>query len=652
MVRNSEALKDLRVLVVEDEILIAEELRERLTQNGLRIVDVVDSGERAIQVVEQDHPELVLMDIRLKGRLDGIQTAEAIRPTMRGPVIFLTAHSDQDTLQRAKGTEPFGFVVKPFNERELVVAIEMSLHRYGLEKRLKESEQRYAATLASIGDGVIATDPEGRVTFMNHVAEALTQWRFADARGRTIDEVFPLLVENSQEKFENPALRAMRLNQKVTLNEPVEMIMRNQELIPIDDSAAPIIDEKGKLLGAVVAFRDIRQHRLAQDALRKAEDQLRQAQKLEAIGQLAGGVAHDFNNLITVINGFADLLLSRDSLDGRSRTLVKEIRKSGDRASSLTRQLLAFSCKQVLHPVTLQLDELITNISRMVERLIGEDMILTITSGPDLWAIWADPGQIEQVILNLTANARDAMPNGGQIIVETSNIEVMEEVDEAGLEIPAGPYVRLSVCDTGTGIDQETQEHIFEPFTTTKQPGEGTGLGLASVYGIVKQSGGFISFSTEIGKGTTFTLYFPAMPSVVPKKRGESLDDEMSLSGTETILVVEDDDSVRSLIVSGLCLHGYTVFDAKNGEEAVRLFTEHADNIQMVVTDVVMPVMSGREVAERVHLINPKVRWLYISGYTDDKILRHGVLKGEAALLQKPFTLEMLAKKVREILNQ
>ena len=651
---DSVPLQNLRVLVVEDEILIAEELRERLTQNGLRIVDVVDSGERAIQVVERDHPDLVLMDIRLKGKIDGIEAAETIRSNVKGPVIFLTAHSDQETVRRAKMTEPFGFVVKPFQERELVVTIEMSLHRYGLEQRLKESEQRYAATLSSIGDGVISTDYKSRVTFMNPVAESLTQWPENDAKGLDLDDVFPVVLETTGDPCENPAIQAMRLKKIVPLTEPAGLKTRHKEMIPIGGSAAPITSEKVELLGAVVAFRDFRQQRLAEEALQRAEEQLRQAQKMEAIGYLAGGIAHDFNNVITVVNGFVHLLLLKENLDDHAKVLLKEIKKAGERAGALTGQLLAFSCKQVLQPTAFHLGTLVEDLSLMLERLIGEDVVLTAKSTPDLWSIWADPGQIEQTILNLAVNARDAMPQGGQLRIEMCNIEITEREGNGKepLEVPPGSYVFMTVTDTGIGINPEVQDRIFEPFCTTKEPGEGSGLGLASVYGIVKQSGGFISFLSEIGLGTTFKLYFPALRSETPIMRQPIPKEERFPHGKEMILVVEDDDSVRMLTASALQQYGYTVREASGGEEALGYFAENSHNIQLIVTDVVMRGISGRQVAEGARNVNPAVRILYLSGYTDDMVVRHGLLKGEVAFLQKPFTMEALAKKVREVLDQ
>ncbi len=646
-----DSLHGLRVLVVEDETLIAEEIRERLTRLGLFVVDIADNSDQAIRLAVRHQPDLVLMDIRLKGSTDGIYAANEIRQKVQGPIVFLTAHSDETTLRRAKETGPFGYVLKPFQERDLVIAIEMALNRYRLEQRLRESEQRYAATLASIGDGVIATDRKGRVTFMNRVAEALTQWPLDDAQGMGIDAILPILEEKTRKPRENLAIEALRRNESVFLDEAVLMVTRRGELIPIDDSAAPISTEQGKIFGAVVAFRDIRQRRLTEGALRQAEDQLRHAQKMEAVGRLAGGVAHDFNNLLTVILASSELVLSRGPWDKMSEDLIREILKAGSRAAELTNQMLAFSRKQVLQPTALHLGELVKDISLMLRQLLGRDVVMKTRYPADLRLIWADAGQVELSIMNLAINARDAMAEGGEFSVDAQNVEVMPDFSARRPEVHPGQYVVLSVQDTGKGMDAITKERAFEPFFTTKEVGKGTGLGLATVYGIVRQSGGFIDFESSLGKGTTFKLYFPAlMTSPTPVSTTQI--QTTSSPGRETVLVVEDDTGVRSLVSTALRNHGYTVYEASDSEEALRVFHEYLDKIELVVSDVVLPGLSGGEIANLMYSIKPTIRVLFFSGYAADTVVRHGVLEGEAAFLQKPFTLSALAQKVREVLDR
>jgi PAS domain S-box-containing protein len=500
-----------RILIVEDEALLAEELRGRLTGVGYTIVDVVDSSALAIAAAKRVRPDLVLMDIRLKGGDDGTAAADAIRRHTEVPVVFLTSHSDPETLARATSAGPYGYVLKPFREQDLMVAIETALTRHRLERRVAASERRYAATLASISDAVIAADPDGRVTFMNRVAEALTGWEAARATGAAIEQVLPLVDEASGRPVDNPALRAMRERRNVVLVQPTLLLAADGTAVPVDDTAAPIVDEGGSLLGAVIAFRDSRERRRREEALRQAEEQLHHARRMEAVGQLAGGVAHDFNNLLTVVIGAADVLLTEPSLTPSQREWVQDIRKAGVRGASLTRQLLAFSRKQVLQPRTLDLGRLVTELAGILQRLVGEHIALTVSTSPDLWPVRTDPSQIEQVMLNLAANARDAIKDTGRVSIEVCNADLTEPRTSEGGTVPPGTYVCLRVRDTGAGMDAGTKARIFEPFFTTKDTGKGTGLGLASVYGIVKQSAGHILVTSELGQGTTFDVYLPAV---------------------------------------------------------------------------------------------------------------------------------------------
>jgi two-component system cell cycle sensor histidine kinase/response regulator CckA len=394
---------------------------------------------------------------------------------------------------------------------------------------------------------------------------------------------------------------------------------------------------------ALATARDITQRK-------SLEAQLLQAQKMEAVGRLAGGVAHDFNNLLTVILGSADLLLDSLGRDHPEREEAEEIRKAALRAADLTRQLLAFSRQQVLAPQVLDLNEVVANMDKILQRVIGEDIDLRTVPGRDLRAVRADRGQLEQVVMNLAVNARDAMPTGGNLTIETANIELDEAYAREHATVKPGFYVMLAVSDTGVGMDAETRARIFEPFFTTKPKGKGTGLGLATVYGIVKQSGGYIWVYTELGRGTTFKIYLPRVEdAAVPAQSGPA--STGSLRGTETLLVVEDQEEVRRLTHRVLVARGYTVLVAASGTEALEVAKAYPGPIHLLVTDVIMPAMSGREVGLLLAPARPETKALYLSGYADESIVHHGVLEPGVAFLQKPFTAEALARKVREVLD-
>ncbi len=384
---------------------------------------------------------------------------------------------------------------------------------------------------------------------------------------------------------------------------------------------------------------------------RRLEEQLRQSQRMEIVGRLAGGVAHDFNNLLTPILGYCDLLLARLPDDAPMREDLSEIRRSADRAATLTRQLLAFSRKQVLQPKVVDLNGHIGDAAKLLRRVIGEDIQLSLSLAPGLRRVKVDPGQMDQVLLNLAVNARDAMPGGGTLTIATGNVEVDAEAAERHAEVEAGPHVMVTVSDTGTGMTKEVQARLFEPFFTTKEVGKGTGLGLATVHGIVRQSRGHIWVYSEVGRGTTFKIYLPEEQRATDEQRGPA-SESVPAKGTETLLLVEDDDTVRGFAARVLRGAGYTVLEARSGEGALRESKGHAGGIDLLLTDVVMPGMSGREVARQLGASRPRTRVLYMSGYTEDAIGLHGVLDEGTLLLEKPFTPAVLLGKVREALRK
>ena len=672
-------MANVQILVVEDEVIIAKDIQNMLKKLGYAVSAATSSGEEAIKKVAETLPDLVLMDIVLEGDMDGVAAAEQIRDCFDIPVVYLTAYSDDTTLQRAKITEPYGYILKPFQERELYTTIEMALYKHKMERKLKENEQWLSTTLKSIGDAVIATDAEGFVTFMNPVAEVLTGWKQEDAGGKPLTDIFDIMNEETGKQVDDPATKILREGVVMGLENHMVLIAKDGTRLPIDDSYAPIRDEKGNIAGVVLVFRDITERKRAEKDLRaaydqsvayaqelkeqieerkrmeeekkKVEAQLFQAQKMEAVGRLAGGVAHDFNNLMTVVIGHSDLMLMRLSKEDPLYNNVEEIRKAGERAASLTQQLLAFSRKQILKSKVINVNEIITNMKNMLRRLIGEGVQLQTALGSELGRVECDPAQIEQVFMNLVINARDAMPKGGKITIETTNVDLDETyASKHGIELKPATYVLLEVSDTGIGMNKEVQNQIFEPFFTTKEKGEGTGLGLSTVYGIVKQSGGFIWAYSEVGLGTTFKIYLP-----VVYKELESVQKEQTpvsdLRGSETILVVEDDDSVRNMTRYVLQEYGYKVLEASSGEEALQISKLHTEPIQLLLTDVIMFKMSGRDLAKLLESYRQETKVLYMSGYTESAIALHGVLRQDVEFIEKPFSPKGLARKVREVLN-
>ncbi len=384
---------------------------------------------------------------------------------------------------------------------------------------------------------------------------------------------------------------------------------------------------------------------------RQLEEQYYQAQKMEAIGRLTAGVAHDFNNLLTAINGFAELIQAQLRPDDPVQEMVAAVLRSGQRAASLVRQLLAFSRKQIIQPQVLNLNTIVAELDKMLQRIIGEDIHLKTVLASDLWPVKVDPAQLEQVIANLVVNARDAMPAGGQLTIETANVVIDDNYVESHLDTQPGNYVLLAISDTGSGMSREVQAHLFEPFFTTKEIGRGTGLGLATVYGIVKQSGGHIWVYSEEGIGTTFKIYLPAVEEKITRPSAFLQTGPELPVGSETILLVEDNTGVRELLRQVLPSLGYTLVEAENGQEALRLLADYPDPIHLLLTDVVMPGISGKTLAEEASRTRPGLKMLFMSGYTDEAIVQHGVSDAEAAFLQKPFSLMALAAKIRSVLD-
>jgi PAS domain S-box-containing protein len=931
-----------KILIVEDENIVAKDIQNTLQSLGYTVAGNAASGEEAIQKAGETRPDLVLMDIMLKGYQNGVEAAQQILALYNIPIVYLTAYADDKTLQRAKITEPYGYILKPFEERELHIAIEMAIYKHRVTKKLQEREQWLAKILKTINDAVIIIDNRGEVTFMNLVAESLTAWKQKEALGKPLAEIFKIVEAKTRTSTAGLGQHVFR---EGSIDAYSRLLAKDGREIPIDDSAVPLRDESGNTTGAILVFRDIsarqqaqnklldrfdqlqalyhmteamsrtvnieeiyeealhslqsvlkvdhaaillfdadgvmrckawrglspeyraaveghspwspeiknpqpifiadverettlmswresilregiralgflplmgqglllgkfmiaynaphqlndeearlaqtiashvafaieraraieavqaseerfrqmaenirevfwmsdpkqpamlyvspayeeiwgqsckslyeqpqsffdailpedrervraaqakqlqgelthEEYRLrrpngeirwiwdhsfpikdeagqvyriagiaediterkrAEEALRKSEEQLRKSQRLEAIGRLAGGIAHDFNNMMTAIIGTAELAMLELHRDHPVRRDLKEIKQTADRAANLTRQLLAFARQQIIARGILNLNDLVINLDKMLRRLIGEDVELVMMPSPDIGFVKVDSGQMEQVIVNLAVNARDAMPAGGSLILQIANVTITQEAAAAHPELPPGEYVTLTMRDTGAGMTEEVKARLFEPFFTTKEIGKGTGLGLATCYGTIKQNGGHIEVESEIGKGSTFRIYLPRLEAVAGAMPEHDQIDAPP-QGHETVLLVEDEPSVREIAARMLREQGYDVLVAANGDEALHLARSRPQEpIHLLVTDVVMPRLSGKAVADQLRAVRPNLKVLFISGYSDDTLARHGAAEAELNFLQKPFSPSLLAYKIRDVLDK
>ncbi|MEN3335653.1 MAG: two-component system, cell cycle sensor histidine kinase and response regulator CckA [Blastocatellia bacterium] len=537
------------------------------------------------------------------------------------------------------------FIFAEFNRTVLLMFLVLLVSsRKKAEHRLREqhehlqaSEERFSKAFnASPVPMSIVTYKEGRYLEVNESFLRNSGYTRAELIGRTTTEIGIYAEPGERDRLrqilqQQGNINNVEVRRRVKSGE-VRAALTSSELITLDGEQC-----------ILTTTNDITERK-------QLEEQLIQAQKMEAVGRLAGGIAHDFNNLLTAIIGYSQIVMSRLNEGDPMRRQIEEIEKAGNRAAALTHQLLAFSRKQVLQPRILNLNAVIADIGKMLQRLIGEDIELRTNLNLLIGSVQADPGQIEQVIMNLAVNARDAMPAGGKLTIETQDVFLDESYTRLHAEVQPGAYVMLAMSDTGTGMDKQTQARIFEPFFTTKEKERGTGLGLSTVYGIVKQSGGHVWVYSEPGKGTTFKIYLPQIEEPPDAQEIRPQVPEL-LAGTETILLVEDEEVVRNLTRQVLEMNGYTVLESGNPDEALRIAERCRETIHLMITDVVMPGMSGRMLALRLASSRPATKVLYISGYTDDAIVHHGILDSDIPFLQKPFTPDGLLRKVRELLG-
>ncbi len=624
----------IRVLLVEDNPgdarLIIEMLRE--VSESEFTLERVDRLLPALERLSGAGADVVLLDLGLPDS-SGLDTFERIRHgTTNEPIVVISGVNDERLALEAVRAGAQDYLVKGRIEGQLLARV----IRYAIERKhaveaLREREERSRLLTEAAFDGVVVT-VDGVIREANRGMADILGYAADEVLGRPVTDFIPneLQAEVTQRIREGVEGRyEFAIRQKDGRKILLEATTRNLLI--------------GGRQGRISAVRDI-------TALRSLEQQLRQAQKMEAVGRLAGGVAHDFNNLLTAIFGYSDLLGEELPPDHPGREDLQEIRTAATRAAALTRQLLAFSRQQVLAPVVLSLNDVVENIEKMLHRLLGEDIALEIHLAPDLGNVKADAGQLEQVIMNLAVNARDAMPTGGKLTIETADSDLDAGYAEQHQPVIPGRYTMLAVSDTGTGMDETTKAKIFEPFFTTKEPGKGTGLGLATVYGIVKQSGGYVWLYSEPGTGATFKIYLPRVdapldaPIIAPAPVG-------TVEGTETVLLAEDDSLVLPLARELLSKLGYRVLEARNSVEALAIARSHEGDIHLLVSDVVMPGGGGFQLAKHLLVERPRLRVLYMSGYTDEAVVRHGLLERGLNYLQKPFTPAVLARRVREVLD-
>ncbi|HEY7387878.1 MAG TPA: response regulator [Bryobacteraceae bacterium] len=616
-----------QILVVEDEGLIGADLQRRLERLGYSAPAVAHSGEQALEYARATAFDLVLMDIRLKGPLDGIATAERLQSELQLPVVYITAHADQETLERAKLTEPLGYVIKPIADASLRSAVQIAIYKSGMERRLRTSEAWLAATLGSVGDGIVACDTSGEIAFLNPVAEQLTGWTSASAKGKPLMDVLHLLEEGSNQPAKNPVFDLFPGENRVYTLVAKTGSEYSVEIGCVENRAA---DE---LLGSILAIRNA-------GPRRELERRLVQSQRMEAASATASGLAHDFNNLLMIILSGAEELTSR--LSGPEQSIAGDIKQAASVAGSIVNQLLLLSRREAPHTEVLNLNKIVSEIEPLLSHTLGRNRSFVADLGAPETFLWGNRGHLKQILLNLTLNARDAMPEGSELHIATAPVEI-DEYSPDVRQYRGGRYVRLRVTDTGHGMDKATLARIFEPFFTTKAAGAGTatGLGLSIVHSIVTQSGGYISASSEVGRGATFEILLPSIGTLQP-----ACDAPRSPG---TVLLVEDEKQIRRLVHTHLDRAGFQVLEASNAVDAQAMAEAWRGPIDVLVTDVVMEGASGPELAQRLAPLHPAMKILFISGY------RHGATDQfpglSAELLSKPFPPSELVRRVRKLLG-
>ena len=622
------------ILVVDDDPGTLQSISDVLARCG-HGVQTAREARAALELLTSSSVDAAILDLHLPD-VSGLALLQAIKtsaPTTE--IIIITGYASATTAIQAINSDVFGYLTKPFEMAHLLATIDRALAKRRAERALSERTRSLESLIDTAAVAIVSLDSAGCVTTWSKAAEVMFGWKEHEVLGHPV----PTIPDAKRAEFDQATAR--NLKGEATLYES-HRLRKDGTLIDVLSSTAPIIDRQGRASGTLAVLVDITERK-------HVEEQLRQAMKMEGIARLAGGIAHDFNNLMTVITVRCQLVLGQLPADHPNRRDVKIIGDAGDRAASLTRQLLAFSRAQILESTVLDMNEVIADMKAVLESVLREDVDLIMDLDPSTGLVTADRAQLEQIILILAINARDAMPEGGQLTLGTRNVELDRAYVRRHLDARPGPHVVLTVSDSGSGMDAATRARIFEPFFTTKDIGKGRGLGLAAAYGIIHQSHGHITVDSEPGQGTSFRIYLPRPEGSAAAVA--AIESGGVPRGNETVLLVEDEPSFRALARELLEMLGYTVLESEDVSDALRIAEQHAGTIHLLITDVVMPQMNGRALAKAVQGFRPAIKVLYMSGYTDNVIIHEGILDPDTPFLQKSLTPSKLARKVREVLD-
>lgn len=645
-------MTDTKILITEDELIVADDLRMTLRQMGYQVMGIATTASEAIALTSKTQPNLVLMDIKLRGHHDGIHAASEIRRHFDVPVVFLTAHADEDTIHRAGRVLPYGYLVKPYEENELRAGIEMALRLHQAQNQFSRLERFLSTTLASIAEGVIAVDLQGKVCYMNTAAERLVCWSSKEAFGKPWREVFPLLHEETRMPVEDVIARVVQVRSVVRLPAKTVLVTRKKMELNIQDCAAPIVDDRGNLTGVVITFRDRTEELRNEREKKRVETRLLQTQKLESLGLLAGSFAHDFNNILASVIPSAELLEKEFAEDSSQREYAANIKQAGLNAAELCHQILTYAGQAKKCDEKIDLNLLVTQTINLVHASISKQARLDLDLNRLLPRIQGNSGQLRQLIMNLVINASDALEGKpGAVSVKTFEGHAAKEWFQSaliGVDCREGSYVFFKVQDTGCGMSAETIGKIFDPFFTTKYYGRG--LGLAAAHGIIRAHNGALRVDSVVGQGTTFILAFPA--NLPPSESIESDDfSDSSWKGHGKVLLVDDDTLVRDAMRHVLQSIGFLVLAASDGLEAMEIIHAEGNSLNLLLADYTMPNMDGIELMRQCRQVLPDLPVVLMSGLTDVATNLQPAEAKSIIVLHKPFTTSVLRGVLRQAME-